>query len=642
MLSDLFTLLQSGHNLSRIMTQTPASRTTAVSAIDKEIDAVRWLIRSLLPRCNSLAPISTLPPKLLARIFQFLILEDDLARFGVPMSVWFNATHVCRHWRQVALEDFSLWARITVTESPSLDWISEMLVRSRNAPLDINLMGGLTPGLLSKFPPHIFHTRQLRLCGVRMHHFQRVKDICALEAPALEHFELGILAGSPVPFRQLAGPTLFKGQTPRLRKLILSQISIPWSHIPRGQLTELKINLFRMRSAPNNSGPDDSNQLVDLLINSPELKVLVLKFCLPPMLSQVTRGQPIHLLHLSHLCLGGSTPHVTSLLKKLKLPSSAVLHLRCISESPSTHDDHQILPLVSVHFQNPTPVEFKSFRVSFNCLEDRPTVMSSLERNYLDGRRLIPLDGYISFPQRSIQVATHELICEIPGVEFDGDRPDPFPFSLAVDLLSNPALLFVLPGRCLDGFCSIYPKLQDILEGRNPQQFQEAVRDMRSIQLFRLTLLEGEIVQRQLWRFQDLRSGGGLGFCVEIFLIALKHLLSASSLKLSQSALYTSTFRVITSDWRKYKHSLGTQKILLHIISSSCGLISTFNYPAYIIDELLVLVDNMLKGQTGPHIDLAVNRLRNLDPRLYQGPPDFPARALEAISQSRPFASSFS
>ena len=371
MLSDLFALLQSGHNLSRIMTQAPGSRAAAVSAIDKEIDAARWLVRSLLPRCNSLAPISTLPPKLLARIFRFLILEDDLARFGVPMSVWFNATHVCRHWRQVALDDLSLWARITVTESPSLDWISEMLVRARNAQLDINLMDGLTPELLSKFPPHIFHTRQLRLCGVHMYHSQRVKDICALEAPALEHFELGILAGSPVPFRQLAGPTLFKGQTPRLRRLILSQISIPWSLIPRRQLTELKINLFRMRSTPDNSGPDDSNQLVNLLINSPELKVLVLKSCLPPMLSQVSHGQSIHLPHLSHLCLGGSTPRVTSLFRKLKLPSSAVLHLRCISESPSTHNDHQILPLISAHFQNPTPVEFKSFRVTIHSLEDR-------------------------------------------------------------------------------------------------------------------------------------------------------------------------------------------------------------------------------------------------------------------------------
>ena len=374
MLSDLFTLLQSGHNLFRIMTQAPASRTAAYSAINKEIDAARWLVRSLLARRNSLAPISTLPPELLARIFRFLILED-LGRFGVPMEFWFKATHVCRHWRQVALDDSSLWARVTVTESSSSDWVREMLVRARNTPLDINFMGEPSPGVLSKLPPHISHTRQLRLRELHRHHSQRVKDICALEAPELEHFELEFLARSPVPFRQIAGPTLFKGRTPRLRRLILSQISIPWSFIPRGQLTELKINLSRRTSTPNDSGPDDSNQLIDLLVDSPELKVLVLESCLPPMSSQVSRGQAIHLPRLSHLCLGGSTPHVTSWLRKLKPHSSAVLHLRCISESPSTHDDYEIIPLISAHFHNPTPVEFKSFRVTtVNCLGRRHNV----------------------------------------------------------------------------------------------------------------------------------------------------------------------------------------------------------------------------------------------------------------------------
>jgi hypothetical protein len=148
-------------------------------------------------------------------------------------------------------------------------------------------------------------------------------------------------------------------------------------------------------------------------------------------------------------------------------------------------------------------------------------------------------------------------------------------------------------------------------------------------------------MQWQLWHLQDLYGGGGLGFYVKIFLISLKHLLSSISIYLSnesQSALYISTFWAITTDWCKHKHSLGTQKILLHIILSCCSLISKFNYLAYITDELLVLVDNMLKGQTGPHIDIAVEQLRGLDQRFYYGPPDFPARALEVITQSHPFA----
>jgi len=171
------------------MTQPPTSHTAAVSMINKEIGAARWLVQSLLSRRNGMAPISTLLPELLARIFQFLIL-GDIALFSVPVMGWFEATHVCQHWRQVALDDSSLWARVTGF-SPSPEWIST-LVHARNALLDINLVGMLDPKLLSKFPPHIPHPCQLRLRNLCMHHSQRVKDICALEAPVLEHFELGI------------------------------------------------------------------------------------------------------------------------------------------------------------------------------------------------------------------------------------------------------------------------------------------------------------------------------------------------------------------------------------------------------------------------------------------------------------------
>ena len=91
-------------------------------------------------------------------------------------------------------------------------------------------------------------------------------------------------------------------------------------------------------------------------------------------------------------------------------------------------------------------------------------------------------------------------------------------------------------------------------------------------------------------RTSGLCSGGGLGFTVEIFLIALKQLLSTSPSKDSKSAMYVGTFRAITSDWSVYKHSLGTQKLLLHAVASPGGLISKFNYPAYI------------GRATGPHL----------------------------------------
>jgi hypothetical protein len=108
---------------------------------------------------------------------------------------------------------------------------------------------------------------------------------------------------------------------------------------------------------------------------------------------------------------------------------------------------------------------------------------------------------------------------------------------------------------------------------------------------------------------QDLSDGGGLGFTVELFFFALRQLLSTSSSKESHSTLYRGTFRAITSDWSKYMDSLGTQRLLLNMVASSSGIMFRFDYPTYIIDEFLAFLGNILEGQTGPHIDDAVQRL---------------------------------
>jgi hypothetical protein len=114
--------------------------------------------------------------------------------------------------------------------------------------------------------------------------------------------------------------------------------------------------------------------------------------------------------------------------------------------------------------------------------------------------------------------------------------------------------------------------------------------------LAKAPIWQNGLLLRQLWRLQDLRDGGGLGFTAELFLLALRQLLSNSVSRDSHSALFVGTFRAITFDWAKYKHSLGTQKILLAVVTPFDGIFCRFNYPSYIIDEFLVLLSNMLRG----------------------------------------------
>ena len=140
--------------------------------------------------------------------------------------------------------------------------------------------------------------------------------------------------------------------------------------------------------------------------------------------------------------------------------------------------------------------------------------------------------------------------------------------------------------------------------------------DKEQKQIFEKVFWPKNVLQRTLWSFQDLRDGGGVGFAIEFFLLSLKQLLSTSPSQEPYSALYTIAFRAITHDRRKCKHSVGTQKLLLDAVASDQGFLRTFNYPDYITDDLWELLGDMLEGQTGPHVDSAVEQLMDLQRKV--------------------------
>ena len=346
----------------RTVSRDPNARVLAVSTVDKELDSARRLFSSLFTRRNALLPISLLPPEILTRVFHLLGLEEP-ACLGKKNLSWIRVAHVCQHWRQVALDNPSLWVRISGTPT-NIPWILEMLTRAKNAPLDvdIDLVEALDLGVVRLLQPHLSHTRELRIRKLSTPDTDRVRAFYNREAPVLEHFELAASFISPITLRDLGVTTLFKGQAPKLRSLSLSHVLIPWSPIPRGQLTQLVI----VNENENNPALGDSNDLIELLVNCPALEILTLDFCLPSQLTRFPRGQTIHLPRLSRLHLSGSTSRVTNLLKMLKLPSSTTFNLRCMSENDASLNEHHILPLVSAHFQSPAPVEFKSLRISIH------------------------------------------------------------------------------------------------------------------------------------------------------------------------------------------------------------------------------------------------------------------------------------
>ena len=223
-----------------------------------------------------------------------------------------------------------------------------------------------------------------------------------------------------------------------------------------------------------------------------------------------------------------------------------------------------------------------------------------------------------------------QIISQFPGIfdHFDPDYQAPIPFNRLVDLSHHARKLqFICPGKTLKSMCSPALTLRNILEGQEDtaDAYKELLKNLTKFP-FR-SGWRGDEMQRQLWRLQDLHDGGGLGFTVELFFLALSQLVSTSSSKESHSALYTGTFRAITSDWSKRKYSLGTQNLLLHIAMSRRWEFDG-HYPDYVVDEFLLLLGSVFAGQTGPHIDEAKLLFERV--RIY-GSKKFSERALGVL-----------
>jgi len=251
-----------------------------------------------------------------------------------------------------------------------------------------------------------------------------------------------------------------------------------------------------------------------------------------------------------------------------------------------------------------------------DILRNHESQISELE--HIDDDSFQKVDEAISYVQHTISGLTRGMMTKyLPGLEYDCfDDTEPVHFNQLVELFCHSrSLQFIFPVRNLKRIISLVATFRNILEGRERvDTFQETLQNLGEF------AVESKLfdnpwqnpLHRQVWRLQDLRDGGGLGFTVELFFITLYGLSPYSSKddKEPQSSLYVSTFRIITSDWSKYRHSLGTQQLLLDMVISVPGVISRHDhYPTSLVDEFFVLLGNILEGQTGPHVDNVVQEL---------------------------------
>jgi hypothetical protein len=180
-----------------------------------------------------------------------------------------------------------------------------------------------------------------------------------------------------------------------------------------------------------------------------------------------------------------------------------------------------------------------------------------------------------------------------------------------------PQLLF--PGQQIQCLCNLGRRLRDIIEERNVETHDETLESLKSLHEIPVPLRPlNNLMKRQLSRLLDLRDGGGLGFTIELFFLAVRQLSSTSSSSELKEVFFTGTFNVITSNWEKSKDSTGTQRVLLDLLCDlviqSRGVFSDFSYPPYIVDMLLDLLGKMIAGHSRdshPHVNDVIQELED-------------------------------
>ncbi|KAI0794149.1 hypothetical protein C8Q74DRAFT_559995 [Fomes fomentarius] len=235
--------LQDSLNLPVVAVDKDALEGTRATIL-ADIERHARILVDLKTRLNSLTPICRLPSELLALVFVTYV--DDLHHTAYSrarlMKTWITVTHVCRHWRAVALSTPRLWSYIYAS-NPSV--CSELIVRSKSSPLFVDILLShydddmSTVDLISGELPRIQQlvvaapTRKIQsLCGA----IGRTMD-------QLQHLSLSSLGDEFDDVLPKLPLITIEDFAPRLRRLHLHRLPFVWTDLVfHAKLDSLDVN----------------------------------------------------------------------------------------------------------------------------------------------------------------------------------------------------------------------------------------------------------------------------------------------------------------------------------------------------------------------------------------------------------------
>ncbi|TFK64368.1 hypothetical protein BDN72DRAFT_861416 [Pluteus cervinus] len=237
------------YQMPHAFSNSSATRQMDIKHIDDEIQSLTQQIQRLKSRRNSLSITSTLPIEIITEIF--IIIQIQTYNPNNPTStlrLWLPITHVCRHWRALALECSHLWSLIYSLPEAG---IREFLARSNKGPLFVDISrapssqdpgpADYSEGLLAAIFAQCSRIQEL---GLRSwdNLDQMLPHLTSGSAPKLEALsiagddDVGDLVNIP------GDVDIFQGTTPQLNTLFLYKCRIvPQCSLLMNDLTNLNV-----------------------------------------------------------------------------------------------------------------------------------------------------------------------------------------------------------------------------------------------------------------------------------------------------------------------------------------------------------------------------------------------------------------
>ncbi|KAJ7890506.1 hypothetical protein B0H14DRAFT_2689582 [Mycena olivaceomarginata] len=284
--------------------------------------------------------IRKLPPEILSLVFVFCTSSDSLSWVRV-------VSHICRHWRGVALSCPSLWS-FPVFSHPT--WAEEMLQRSKMTPLTVKAdLTYMTPRMVNAVHSALMHISRISSLDLKTGS-RSLSEILNLtgSAPLLHSLSL-VSPGFSQEEHFTLGPTFLNGEAaPRLRKLELTRFSLPWDSPLLNNLVHLKIQ---------NPGPAARPSMAEFtgaLERMPQLETLELDYALPVIAAGVAAlsmpSSRIPLSHLKRIVIANvSVLECADTLNHLTFngKSSPTIKISCLADNSTLTDFSTLIPALS-------------------------------------------------------------------------------------------------------------------------------------------------------------------------------------------------------------------------------------------------------------------------------------------------------